>query len=123
MFVETLEIVHSVATIAVDPPAASRANHTFRTVSDTSLSFAAHHDISLRRCLSALSGAEVPEICGTSCRCTPVCRRDWRGAVRSRRASYWSSWADSLEMILQRHELVCAQNSPHLDSWRRFLPP
>ena len=32
-----------------------------------------------------------------------------RGAVRSRPAAHWSSWADSLEMIQQRHEPVCAQ--------------
>ena len=34
----------------------------------------------------------------------PVGGTGFRGAVRSRPAAYWSSWADSLEMIQQRHE-------------------
>ena len=91
--------------------AASRANYTLRTVHpDASLSFAARHDISLRRCPSALLGADVPEdMWDIASLPLSVGGIGLRGAVRSRPAAYWSSWADSLEMIQQRHEPVCAQ--------------
>ena len=65
---------------------------------------------SLRRCLSALLGADVPEdMWDIASLPLSVGGIGLRGAVRSRPAAYWSSWADSLEMIQQRHEPVCAQ--------------
>ena len=79
----------------------------FGTVhSDASLSFAVRHDISLRRCVSALLGAEVPEDTWDIALPLSVGGIGLRGAVRSRPAAHW---ADSLEMIQQRHEPVCAQ--------------
>ena len=81
-------------------PDASLANYTLRTVHpDASLSFAARHDISLRRCLSALLGAEVPEdMWDIASLPLSVGGIGLRG-VRNRPAACWSSWADSLEMI------------------------
>ena len=88
---------------------ASRANYTLRTVHpDASLSFAARHDISLRRCLSVLLGDVPEDMWDITSLPLSVGGIGLRGAVRSRPAGYWSSWADLLEMF-NSDMSVCAQ--------------
>ena len=72
--------------------------------------FAAHHDASLRRALSQLVSAPPThlfwDVVGL-----PFSRGGLglRSAVSTTNVAYWSSWADSLQMIQRRHPSVAGQ--------------
>ena len=83
----------------------SRANFLLRALPPHEFSF--RHDRSLRRCLSELLGAEVPE--GTSDIASLPLSLGGLGllsAQRIRHAANWASWSDSLEMVRNRHPVV-----------------
>ena len=88
--------------------AAPRPNYVLRMLHpDVTRVFAAQHDGSIRRCLDQLLHTSVPDrswIVAT----LPLARGGLglRSASRGRKVSYWSSWADVLHMIRQRHPLV-----------------
>ena len=92
----------------------SRANFFIRAVSpDHSLHFAQRHEEQIWRCLTTLIGV-VPEAISESARSAATlplssgglgCRSS---SVRLRHAAYWASWADSINMIGERHPEVAA---------------
>ena len=89
----------------------ARANYTLLRVVHPELTagFAAHHDASLRRCLSSLLGV-APASIYWDLASLPLCLGGLglRSATLLARPAFWASWADCLEMIHQRHPTVCA---------------
>ena len=76
----------------------ARANYTLRVVHpELTAGFAAHHDASLRRCLSHLLGVAL-----ASTYSAPQCNI-------ARKTRFLGKLADCLEMIHQRHPTVCAR--------------
>ena len=87
-----------------------RANYTLRVVHpELTAGFAAHHDASLRRCLSSLLGV-APASIYWDLASLPLSLGGLglRSATLLARPAFWASWADCLEMIHQRHPTVCA---------------
>ena len=85
---------------------AVRANYTLRVVHpELTAGFAAHHDdASLRRCLSQLLGVD-PSVVSLPLSLGGL---GLRSATLMSRPAYWSSWADCLGMVQQRHPTVSA---------------
>ena len=89
--------------------ASTRANFWLRMVTpEQTLQFAERHDAALWACLRAILGA--PQALETA-KITASFPLSLGGlgltsAVRSRVAAYWSSWADCLKMIKDRHPVV-----------------
>ena len=88
----------------------ARANYTLRVVlPELTARFAAHHDTSLRRCLSRLLGVAPANIfCDLPSLPLSLGGLGLRSATLLSRPAYWSSWADCLQMVQQRHPTVCA---------------
>ena len=90
----------------------AQANCTLRVVhSELTAGFAAHHDASLRRCLSHLLGV-APASIYYDLASLPLCLGGLgllRSATFLARPAFWASWADCLEMIHQRRPTVCAR--------------
>ena len=87
---------------------AARANYILRMVHpDLTATFAAHHDASLRRCLSQLLGVD-PSSVYWDLASLPLSLGGLglRSATVTSRPAYWSSWADCLGMVQQRHPAV-----------------
>ena len=89
----------------------ARANYTLSVVHpELTMSFAARHDASLRRCLSQLLGVAPANMCWDLARLPlSLGGLGLRSATLLSRPAFWASWADCLEMIHQRHPTVCAR--------------
>ena len=90
---------------------AGRANYTLRVVHPgLSATFAAHHDASLRRCLSRLLGVD-PSLVYWDLASLPLSLGGLglRSATLTSQPAFWSSWADCLGMIQHRHPAVSAR--------------
>ena len=89
--------------------AATRANYYLRALSPGSvLSFAQQHDNAVWSCLKNLLGADLDE--ATDARARSIAQLPLRygglglrSSCRTSPAAYWASWADSLQMIRERH--------------------
>ena len=85
---------------------AARPNYLLRVVHPgLTARFAAHHDASLRRALSQLVSAPPTQMFWDVVS-LPFSRGGLglRSAVLTTNAAFWSSWADSLQMIQSRHQ-------------------
>ena len=88
----------------------ARANYTLRVVHpELTAGFAAHHDASLRRCLSHLLGV-APASIYWDLASLPLCLRLSAPQCNvARKTRFLGKLADCLEMIHQRHPTVCAR--------------
>ena len=87
---------------------AVRADNTLRAVHpELTATFAAHHDASLRRCLSLLLNVD-PSTMYWDLASLPLSLGGLglRGASLTSQPAYWSSWADCLGMVQQGHSTV-----------------
>ena len=90
--------------------AAARPNYLLRVVHPgLTARFVAHHDASLRRALSQLVSA--PPQMFWDVVSLPFSRGGLglRSAILTTNAAFWSSWADTLQMIQSRHPSVAGQ--------------
>ena len=87
---------------------AARANYILRVVHpDLTAMFVAHHDASLRRCLSQLLGVDPSSVYWDLASLpSSLGGLGLRSATVTSRPAYWSSWADCLGMVQQRHPAV-----------------
>ena len=90
---------------------AARANYYLRVVHpDLSSTFATHHDASLRRVLCSLLQVD-PSFLFWNAASLPLSLGGLglRSASLLSKAAFWASWADSLQMVQQRHPAVSHQ--------------
>ena len=79
---------------------AAQANYTLRIVHPgLTATFAAHHDASLRHCLSQPLGVDPRSVYWDVA-------MGLRSATATSRPAFWSSWADCWVMVQQRHPIV-----------------
>ena len=94
--------------------AATRANFWLHAVHpDQSESFAVRHDTNVWRCMRAVLGVEGVSGTVQEVLQLPFSLKSLTSGVRSRVAAFWSSWADCIHMIKQRHPEI-AQDLPHV---------
>ena len=90
--------------------AATRANYWLRTVSpEFTEGFARRHDHEAVQCMCRLLQVEqtlCPSVLDTARMPLSLGGLGVGGALLTRDAAHWGSWADCLEMIAQRHPLV-----------------
>ena len=96
--------------------AAARANYSLRCVESQEVEpFARAHDSDMRQCLSQILQVNLAEVDQATQDTVTVPLSlgglGVRSAVRTSKAAYWASWADSLAMINERHPQVVPQTS------------
>ena len=103
---------------------AARANYTVRVVHpELTAGLAAHHDASLRRCLSQLLDFD-PNTVYWDLANLPLSLGGLglRSATLMSRPAYWSSWAECLGVVQQRHPTVSACIVQALNHQRHSFP-
>ena len=87
----------------------ARANYILRVVHpELTAGFAAHHDASLRRCLSQLLGVDPSVVYWDLASLLLSLGGLGLRATLMSRPAYWSIWANCLGMVQQRHPTVSA---------------